>query len=68
VVVVVVLELELVPGAGTTAGGAGTITGGGGGLCGCTITCAGGVCTSVHEKHPVDAKQLIELNRITVKR
>src|SRR5579872_2623553 len=67
VVVVVVLELELVPGAGTAAAGAGTTTGGGG-LCGWTTTCAGGVCTSVHEKHPVDARQLIELSRITVKR
>ena len=64
VVVVVVLELELLPGAGA---GAGTTTGGGG-LCGCTMTWAGGVCTSVQEKHPVDARQLIELNRITVKR
>jgi len=42
VVVVVVLELVEVPGAGTTAApGAGTITAGGG-LWGCTITCAGG--------------------------
>jgi hypothetical protein len=60
VVVVVVLELELVPGAGTTTAG---------GLAGWTTTWAGGgVCTSVHEKHPVVARQLIELSRITVKR
>jgi hypothetical protein len=66
VVVVVVLELELVPGGGTTAAGASTTAGGG--LAGCTTTCVGGVWTSVHEKHPVVARQLIELSRITVKR
>jgi hypothetical protein len=55
VVVVVVLELDEVPG-GTTTAGAGITTGAGGGL-GCTMTCEAGGFTSVQEKHPVDATQ-----------
>jgi len=65
--VVVVVVLSLLP---EVAGGGGTTTGaGGGGLCGCTMTwVGGGAWTSVHEKHPVEAMQLIKLSRRIVVR